>query len=103
MSVVPSCGISAVAFLCAFLAHHCASPLFLVVASDGIRQKSSERKKKEGREFPPTLNVYTSESSLLCMSFKKVVQKYCFFLKYANILTKNFVISVFLYYFEIEN
>ena len=29
------------------------------------------------------------------MSFKKVVQKYCFFMKYANILINNFDISAF--------
>lgn len=43
--LAPRCPVratSAGAFLCAFLAHHCASPLFLVVASDGIRQKSGE-------------------------------------------------------------
>ena len=43
--LAPRCPVRATssgAFLCAFLAHHCASPLFLVVASDGIRQKSGE-------------------------------------------------------------
>ena len=37
------------------------------------------------------------------MSFKKVVQKYYFFLRYANKSAKNFVISSFFCNFASEN
>ena len=76
--LAPPCPVratSAGAFLCAFLAHHCASPLFLVVASDGIRQKSGE----------------VSLTASLSWSFRGIVSRFLAFMR--RVSMRGFVCS----------
>ena len=59
--------------------------------------------KKGGREFSSHPKCLHIGIILIVYVIQKVVQKYSFFLKYANLLANNFVICVFLCNFASTN